>query len=101
MRVGKTLTIAGGVLLVGGIALVSTADALYYNSTTSNGTTTESGDIKGGIGVLLIAGGVGMIVPGVIIWTKSKKKYNRYLKEHPQSLNIQSGSNGLGVVYIF
>jgi len=84
MKVGKTLTIAGGVLLVGGIVLVSTADALYYNSTTTNGTTTEEGDIKGGLGVIMIAGGAGMVIPGVIIWSKSKKRYNQYLIDHPQ-----------------
>lgn len=102
IRTGKTLTIIGSVLLVGGVALVSTADELYYNSTTTNGTTTESGDIKGGLGVVLIAGGVGMIIPGVIIWAKNKKRYNQYLMEHPQqSLNLHLGGNKVGIAYRF
>jgi len=102
MRTGKTLVIAGGVLLVGGIVLASTADALYYNTSTTNGTTTEEGDLKGGLGVLMIVGGVGMITPGLIIWHKSKKRYDQYLMEHPQqSLNINVGAAGAGLTYRF
>jgi len=102
IRTGKTLTIIGSVLLVGGIALVSTADALYYNSNTTNGQTTESGDIKGGLGVIMIAGGVGMITPGLIIWHKSKKRYEQYLIDHPQqSLHINAGPGGAGLIYQF
>lgn len=102
IRKGKTLTIIGGILLVGGVVLVSSADALYYNSTTTNGTTTESGDIKGGLGVIMIAGGVGMIIPGIIIWSKNKRRYEQYKMEHPQqSLSLGVGGSGAGVAYRF
>lgn len=102
IRTGKTLTIIGGILLVGGVALASTADELYYSSNTTNGTTTEEGDPQGAIGALMVVGGAGMIIPGIIIWSKSKKRYNRYLIDHPQqSLQLDLGGGGVGMSYRF
>jgi hypothetical protein len=50
----------------------------------------------------MIAGGLGMVIPGIIVWTKSKKKYNRYLMEHPQqSLRINVGGGATGLSYRF
>jgi hypothetical protein len=88
-RLGTTLLIAGSVALVGGVALVSQADELYYNSNTTNGQTTNSGDPKGGFGVLFIAAGVGMIVPGAIIYSKGRKQYNAYQEQNTLSLHVR------------
>jgi hypothetical protein len=92
-RTGSTLTIFGAILFVGGVALASSADALYYNSTTTNGTTVEEGDPKGGIGVVMGAAGLGMMVPGIIFWSKGSKRFKRYQEEQKALV----GLNGAGL----
>jgi hypothetical protein len=102
-NVGRTLTLIGGVLFVGGIAVVSQADATYYNSTTSSqyGNSTE-GDPNFAIGVLMISGGVGMVVPGIIFWSKGQKRYNRWLmEEQKQKMSFGIQRSGLGLSYRF
>lgn len=94
---GRTLTICGGALLLGGVIMMSSADALYYTTTyTSNGTVTE-GDPKGAFGLLMTIGGVGMIIPGVILWSKGQKKYNRYVERQTVSMNMKGA--GLSIRY--
>ncbi|NJM25659.1 MAG: hypothetical protein HC859_09380 [Bacteroidia bacterium] len=78
---GRALTIMGGVMLVTGVVLVSTADATYYNTTVTSSGTYEEGDPKGGFGTLMMAGGLGMTIPGIILWSKGSKRYNRYLEK--------------------
>lgn len=97
---GRTLTIIGGVMLVTGVVLVSTADATYYTTTTTSSGTYEEGDPKGGFGTLMIAGGLGMTIPGVILWSKGSKRYNRYLEK---SKKVEAGINtsGVGLRYSF
>lgn len=95
---GRTLTLIGGAMLIGGIVVFNNADDDYYNSyTTSNGTYTE-GDTQAALGVLMIMGGAGMTVPGIIFWSKGSKKYNRYL-EREAAFNINQ--NGLSLSYRF
>jgi hypothetical protein len=95
---GRTLTICGGAMAIGGIVLMNNADELYYTSTyTQNGTVTD-GDPKGALGVLMTIGGVGMIVPGVILWSKGHKKYNRFLERQSVSMHA---SRGIAIRYSF
>ena len=95
---GRTLTIIGGAMLIGGIIVYNNADENYYNSyTTSNGTYTE-GDPQAALGVLMIMGGAGMTVPGIIFWSKGSKKYKRYL-EREAAVNIKG--TGLSLSYRF
>jgi hypothetical protein len=98
MKIGKGLTIGGGVLLVGGIILASQADAYYYTSSTGPYGTQEEGDPKGALGVLMIVGGTGMIIPGVILWTKGSKKLKAY-QQRMVSLGV--GNRGVGISYNF
>jgi hypothetical protein len=102
-RTGRALTIAGAVLFVSGIAMVSTADALYYNSNTtytnSGSGTVNEGDPRGGFGVALITGGVGMMVPGIIFWSKGSKKYRRYKEQ--QSASVAFKSMGVALQFHF
>lgn len=100
IRVGKFLTIGGAVLLVGGVALMATADELYYRSTTTNGNTQTEGDIKGGLGVVMTVAGVGMIIPGAIVWSKGRKKYAEY-KATGASLSLGINKHGAGVQLSF
>ena len=94
IKIGRGMTISGSVLLVSGIALAATADAYYYNYSSTNGQTTESGDLKGGVGVILIAAGVGLTVPGVIIWSKGAKRLKQYKEENNLTFDIR-GTSGV------
>lgn len=101
IRVGKTLTFTGIILVAGGVILMSTADALYYRASTSSyGGSQEEGDIKGALGVALTTGGVGMIIPGAIVWSKGKKKYAAY-QATGASLSLGINNNGAGLRFNF
>lgn len=94
IRIGRGMTIGGGVLLVSGIALAATADSYSYSSTTTNGQTTESGDLKGAVGVVFIAAGVGLTIPGIIIWSKGRKRLEAYKIENGLTFDIR-GTSGV------
>ncbi|MDH4092764.1 MAG: hypothetical protein OEV74_15865 [Cyclobacteriaceae bacterium] len=97
-NVGRTLTVIGGAMLIGGIIVYNNADKTFYNTyQTSTGTYNE-GDPQAALGVLMIMGGTGMTIPGIILWTKGAKKYNRYL-ERETALSIKGP--GLSVRYRF
>jgi hypothetical protein len=94
-RTGTALTIFGAILFVSGAALASQADALYYSSTTTSYGTVEEGDPQGGLGVVMLAAGTGMMVPGIIFWSKGAKKYKRYQEEQNVSLNVKGAGLSL------
>jgi hypothetical protein len=95
MKAGRTLTIAGGALLVAGIVLVATADEQYYNSyTTSYGGTYEEGDPQFALGLVMAIGGVGMTIPGIILWSKGSKRYKAY-QQRESALEINPSNLGL------
>ena len=97
-KIGTTLTVCGGVVLVIGTVLAATADSYSYNySTNSNGQVQESGDAKGAIGVVLIAAGIGMTIPGVIIWSKGVKRLNNY----KQTVSFKTKGASVGVAFRF
>ena len=93
-RVGSTLTVAGAALFLGGVIMISDADKnTYYNSSTG----LYESDPKLTLGVLMVTGGVGMMVPGIIFWSKGAKRYNRYLENLQGTIN----TNGAGVTINF
>jgi len=96
-NVGRTLTIAGVAMLIGGIVVYDNADKTYYTYQTNSGTYTEGGE-EAALGVLMIMGGTGMAVPGIIFWSKGSKKYNRYM-EREAAFNIKG--TGLSLSYRF
>lgn len=102
-KTGAVLTILGGAMLVGGIAVLSTADEMYYSTgTNSNTGSYEEGDPKAAVGFLMIAAGAGMTVPGIIFWTKGSKRYKQYLIDHPQkAVSLHLGGASAGVTYRF
>jgi hypothetical protein len=87
---GRTLTIIGGAMLVGGIALLASADEPYYSAYSTPYGTHEEGDPKAAVGILMMLGGTGMAVPGIIFWSKGSKKYKRYL-EREAALHFERG----------
>ncbi|MEO7991095.1 MAG: hypothetical protein ABI663_16215 [Chryseolinea sp.] len=98
---GRTLTILGSALFVGGAIIFGSADEKYYNSTTTNYGTTTEGDPKAAVGILMMVGGAGMAVPGIIFWSKGSKKYKSHLESEGQAASIQFRSNGLSLHYRF
>lgn len=97
MRVGNGLIIGGSILTVSGIFLMVTADELYYRtSIDSDGNTITEGDLKGAMGLLMTVGGVGMIIPGAIVWSKGKKKYEAY-QSTGASLSLGINRHGAGL----
>jgi hypothetical protein len=102
MKIGKTLTIAGGVLLVTGVALIASADEMYYNSTTTQNGTVEEGDPKFFFGVLALSGGLGMTIPGAILWSKGAKKFKAYQENNIKaSLSLGINNSGVGLRFRF
>jgi hypothetical protein len=98
---GRTLTILGAGLFVGGIAVYSSADSPGYTKTyTSNGSY-EQGDPKAAYGILMITGGAGMMVPGIIFWSKGSKKYKAAAKGDVPVASVHLRRNGVGVRYSF
>jgi hypothetical protein len=96
---GRTLTIIGSALLVGGVIMVATADELYYESTYSSSGSYSEGDPKGAFGIVMIAGGTGMVIPGIIFWNKGHKRYKQHVAEQGASLGIKGA--GLALRYRF
>lgn len=96
---GMIMTICGGAMIVGGLVIAGTADPnsgqMYQNS---NGTYYTDGEAQQAVGVLGVIGGIGLTVPGIILWTKGAKKYNRYI-EQQTSINVTG--NGLALSYHF
>ena len=83
MKVGKTLTIVGGILAISGVALIASADEMYYYSTTTQNGTEEEGDPKFFFGVVALSGGLGMVIPGAILWSKGAKKFKAFQENKP------------------
>ena len=100
---GRVLTMIGGALLVTGVVLISTSDDTYYQYNNYNGQVDESGDPKFALGILSTIGGVGMIVPGVTLWTKGGHRYHRYMEQQGDkpAARIQFKNRGLALTYHF
>jgi hypothetical protein len=103
-KVGSTMTALGGALIIGGIAVYASGDSDYYRETynqSTNTTTVYTVDPKRVLGVLMMVAGTGVAVPGILIWSKGAKQYNRYMEEQSGvSLHI-NGPNGPGLSYRF
>jgi len=79
-KVGATLALAGTFLVTGGM--------IVHNNSTL------------GISLLMMAGGAGMIVPGVIFWKKGATKYKIFLAEEAKS-TASLHLMGNGIIYRF
>jgi len=91
---GRTLTIIGSAMLIGGIIVYNNADLAYDYYTQTDYKEQQ----KAALGVLMIMGGTGMTVPGIIFWSKGSKKYKRHL-EREAAFNFQG--TGISVSYRF
>jgi hypothetical protein len=98
---GRTLTILGTGLFVGGIVVLSNADETYYNTTYSSNGSYEEGDPQAAVGVLMMTGGAGMMIPGIIFWSKGARKYKVSLQEQSPNASLHVRGNGLAIRYRF
>jgi hypothetical protein len=95
---GRTMTIIGVPLFIGGLIVFNNADENYYNSvTTSSGTYTE-GDPQAAVGLLMTVAGAGLTVPGVILWSKGAKKYKRHMERETA---FKFNGSALSLIYRF
>jgi hypothetical protein len=101
-KTGTTLTVVGAAMLIGGIALISSADDVYYSQTTNQYGTYQEGDPKGALGAVMLVGGAGMTVTGIILWSKGARKYRRHLELQDNAQAVVSvGSRGLSLAFRF
>jgi hypothetical protein len=94
---GKALTFCGSALVIGGIALLSNAESTHYQTGYGSSGSYEEGDPKGAFGAVMLTGGIGMIVPGIIFWSKGAKKYKAASQEVDVEASIRFRSNGLAI----
>jgi uncharacterized membrane protein YidH (DUF202 family) len=101
-KVGRLLTVLGAGMLIGGIAVYNSADDDYGNGYIQNGYYYYETDPKEELGVTMMVMGVGAIVPGVILWVKGAKKYNRALKrQEAESVSMNLKGSGVTLTYRF
>jgi hypothetical protein len=96
-NIGRALTIGGAAMGFAGVLVFTDA---RKGSVIANGQVTQEPETaKMLAGIYLIEGGLGMIIPGIILWKKGQKKYNRYLEE--QSVSFHSTGNSFAFRYRF
>jgi hypothetical protein len=105
-KIGRILTIGGAAMLIGGIAVYNGADDSYQSTSyTQNGYYYyySETDPQAELGASMMVLGVGAIVPGVILWARGAKKYNRALKrqEAEESLSMNMKGRGVALTYHF
>ena len=77
-NVGIGLTSAGLGLLGVGAILMATSN--WQKIQTSAGTTYGTRDVRGALGMLMCVPGIGLTIPGGIIWGLGEKKIKKYRK---------------------
>lgn len=103
-KIGSIMTVLGGALFIGGIAMYASGDPNYEN-TTYNQTTgmyeTTTIDPKQVLGVFMCVVGTGVAVPGVILWTKGIRQYKQYMKEQGETGAVRLGIGNGGAIFSY
>ncbi|MEJ1238501.1 hypothetical protein WBG78_10240 [Chryseolinea sp. T2] len=94
MKVGKILTCVGTATVITGLLVYNNRDPNY--STQGTYGTTYNDDPHESGGQLLVAAGVGMIVPGVMVWIHGSNKFRKHVEKSTQAVYIPAGKLGLG-----
>lgn len=101
-KTGKILTFTGAALMVGGVALISTADDVYYSQTNTPYGTYEEGDPAGAIGLVMLVSGTGMTATGIVLWRKGARKYRRHLElQNNAKVFVACRNRGLALTFRF
>jgi hypothetical protein len=96
-NIGRALTIGGVAMGFAGVLVFTDA---RKGRVIANGQVTQEPETdKMLAGLYLIEGGLGMVIPGIILWKKGQKKYNRYLEE--LSVSFHSTGNAFAIRYRF
>ena len=85
---GRALTIGGLSLLTGGLILMNSGGP---RSTHPNVTGDEP-DWREPLGFTMAYSGVGMMIPGIILWKKGSRKYKRSLEREQYSIETDGAS---------
>ena len=96
-NIGRALAIGGSILGFSGVLLFTDArkgEVIYGGQVTQ---TAEVGKMTAGI--MMIEAGIGMLIPGIILWKKGQKKYNRYLEQ--QNVSVNTSGSQIYVRYSF
>ena len=93
---GRVMTIVGVPLFIGGIIVLNNVDENYYTVSSSSGYYDEVAVSPAA--ALMVVSGVGLTIPGVILWTKGAKKYKRHM-EREAAFNFNG--RGLSLSYRF
>ncbi len=98
LKAGRTLTLLGAFFILGGgiVYNAGTRSSTYDPYTHSN-----TNDPKVGWGRVMMATGVGLTIPGIILWVNGSKKYNSYEGIKKATTSIQFRGNGLSLNYQF
>jgi hypothetical protein len=96
-NVGTALTVSGVFLLITGVAILSSVKTSPVTPS-PNGTQQQQpgSDPKLLLGSTLAVGGIGLAIPGIILWAKGSKKYNR---GHRGRSQINFNGNGMSLSY--
>lgn len=104
IKIGRTLTVLGGAMLIGGISIYANADKTvtysYYINSYNQLDSTAQIDPKAILGALMIVAGTGMTIPGVLLWKSGAKKNKQYMKEQ-QGLSLGMRGNAAVLTYRF
>lgn len=92
---GRALTIGGLALITGGLIVMNSGAP---RSTHPNVTGQEP-SMNEPLGFMMITGGIGMSIPGVILWKKGSRKYRRSLER--EGLAVAASHRSLKISYSF
>lgn len=81
---GRALTVGGLALITGGLILMNSGPA---RSTHPNVTGQEP-SMNEPLGFMMVTGGIGMSIPGVILWKKGSRKYRRSLEREGLAVSV-------------
>jgi len=96
---GIGLTVAGSVLTIAGIVILSNAN--WVEDSYGNYTTTDDNAVGGVVCLLGGMGGLGAGIPLAIIGSKNKKKYEAKLQSVSLRINANPQNTGIALVYRF
>ena len=96
---GIGLTVAGSVLTIAGIVILS--NATWVEDGYGNYTTTDNKAVGGVVCLLGGMGGLGAGIPLAIIGSKNKTKYEAKLQSVSLRINANPQNTGIALVYRF
>jgi hypothetical protein len=106
-KIGSRLAIFGTASFVGGILLINSGFSKNRSVNYGNGVVgySNAGEGEVYVGSLLVQAGLGMFIPGMIIKSKGKKQFKRYLESerqrNQQTISLGASGQGLSIKYKF